>query len=126
MIWSAASLNVFSGSFDTINQKNHLRTLRYRWDGSLSLARQYSYRTPSICIRYAETIAIANGAAERCRSEAAYPNRWVRFLKGFRSYPYILEVKEFVLRVTLSPSRSRRTIPRVSSVRAPRSLKGTP
>src|SRR5262245_52492115 len=28
MIWSAASLNVFSGSFDTINQKNHLRTLR--------------------------------------------------------------------------------------------------
>src|SRR5262249_1516501 len=51
----------------------------------------------SVRVRYAETIAIADRTAKRCLSEAAYPNRWVRFLNGFRSYPYILEVKEFVL-----------------------------
>src|SRR5262249_58516286 len=86
MIWSAASLNVFSGSFDTINQKNHLRTLRYRLAGSLSSARQYSYRTPSICIRYAETIAIANDAAERCLSEAASPIGGGGFCNGFGAF----------------------------------------
>src|SRR5262245_34691004 len=125
MIWSAASANVFSGSFDTINQKNHLRTLRYRWAGSLSSARQYSYRTPSICIRYAETIAIAK-ARRSCLSEAASPYRRVGFLNGFRGYLNIGKVEELVLEGDGLAIEKSATIPRVSLVRAPRSLKGTP
>src|SRR5215510_3716406 len=126
MLWSAASANVFSGSFDTIKQKNHLRTLRYRSAGSLSSARQYSYRTLSICVRYAETIAIANGAAERCLSEAASPYRRVGFLNGFRGYLNIGKVEELVLEGDGLAIEKSATIPRVSLVRAPRSLKGTP
>ena len=80
----------------------------------------------SICIRYAETIAIANGAAERCLSEAASPYRRVGFLNGFRGYLNIGKVEELVLEGDGLAIEKSATIPRVSLVRAPRSLKGTP
>ena|SRR5215831_14917347 len=126
MIWSAASLNVFSGSFDAINQKNHLRTLRYRSAGSLHQLGNIAIVHLSICVRYAETIAIANGAAERCLSEAASPYRRVGFLNGFRGYLNIGKVEELVLEGDGLAIEKSATIPRVSLVRAPRSLKGTP
>src|SRR5215510_6497476 len=51
----------------------------------------------SVRVRYGETIAIADGTAERCLSEAAYPHRWVGSLDGFRGYLDMVEVEEFVL-----------------------------
>src|SRR5262245_42092241 len=52
----------------------------------------------SVRVRYGETIAIADGTAERWLSEAAYPNRWVGSLDGFRGYLDIVEVEELVLK----------------------------
>jgi len=54
------------------------------------------------------------------------PYRQVGFLNGFRGYVDIGEVEELVLEGDGLAIEKSAMIPRVSSVRAPRSLKGTP
>src|SRR5262249_17269810 len=61
-----------------------------------------------------------------CLSEAASPYRQVGFLNGFRGYLDIGEVEELVREGDGLAIGKSATIPRVSLVRAPRSLKGTP
>src|SRR5216684_8149523 len=46
---------------------------------------------------HGETIAVAGGAPQGSRGEAAQPDGWVRFLNRFRSNFDILEVEEFAL-----------------------------
>src|SRR5215831_18251671 len=51
----------------------------------------------SVRVRDGEPIAIADGTAERCLREAAYPHRWVGSLDGFRGDLDMVEVEECVL-----------------------------
>src|SRR5919198_3249681 len=51
----------------------------------------------SVRVRYGEPIAIADGTAERCLREAAYPQRRVGSLEGFRGDLDMVEVEECVL-----------------------------
>src|SRR3984893_733569 len=46
---------------------------------------------------HSETIAIAGGAAQSSRGEAAQPHRRMRFLNGFGRHLDVLEVEEFAL-----------------------------
>src|SRR6266851_5391981 len=43
---------------------------------------------------HSETIAVAGGAAQGSRGEAAQPDGWMRFLNGFRSNFDVLEIEE--------------------------------
>src|SRR5271155_5003249 len=46
---------------------------------------------------HSETIAVAGGAAQGSRGEAAEPDGWMRFLNRFRSNFDVLEIEEIAL-----------------------------
>ena len=73
-----------------------------------------------------ETIAIAGGAAQGSRGEAAQPDGWMRFLNRFRRNFDVLEIEEIALVGDRLSTEKTRMISSDWLVRAPRSLKGTP
>src|SRR6202035_1901448 len=47
---------------------------------------------------HSETIAVASGAPQGSRGEAAQPDGWMRFLNRFGRHLDVLEVEEFALK----------------------------
>lgn len=77
-------------------------------------------------VRDGEPIAIADGTAERCRREAAYPQGWVGSLDGFPGDLDMVEVEECVLEGDGLSSEQTAHDPQRFVGPLPRSVNGTP
>src|SRR6516165_10847820 len=98
MIWSAASAKVFSGSLDNDQAPNGACESNV-FDGPILLLQLGHILVVYVAGRagHSETIAVASGAAQGSRGEAAQPDGWMRFLNRFRSNFDVLEIEEIAL-----------------------------